>query len=103
MSIFGWSMPPGCHSTPFDEMGVSDLTPFVKMPAGVVCVSWDEDGNLIESFPITIPADPYAGLPEYTDQSERTIGSLAWDDELDEDANFARAALFYNTLPERAA
>lgn len=98
MGIFGWSMPPGCGSTPYDDAGASDLTPLVTLPAGVVGVFWDEDGNLLESYVVNVPADEAAGLPEYADSAERKVGQLDWDDELDDDANLAAAAAAYNRL-----
>jgi hypothetical protein len=95
MSLFGWSLPPGCGSLPGEESGACDLTKLVTLRGDAVALFWDEDGNLIESYPVQIPADELAGLPAYTEGGERTVGAHDWDDELDEAANLAAAARAY--------
>lgn len=102
MSMFGWSMPAGCSGTPYDETHADDITKLVALPAGITGVFWDEDGNLIESFPVTVPADEFAGLPEYTESQEAIVGTHDWNDDLDEDANRQAAAHAYNALKASA-
>lgn len=59
MGLFGWSYPPGCSGTPYDEPGEAiKLTELVaRKPSDVDDVWWDEDGNLVESFHFTVPAE----------------------------------------------
>jgi hypothetical protein len=103
MGIFGWSLPPGCSGTPYDEAGEPlDLTALVKLPDGVIHVWWDEDGNLIETFVVTIPADDYDGSPEYSETRNITVGVFEWNDDLYEVANCVAAAAHYNSLKASA-
>lgn len=103
MGLFGWSMPPGCSGTPYDETGAEDITALVvaiaPLPAGVDAVYWDEDGNVIEGYHYTVPADPDAGIPEYTEGANRTALTVDWEwleDGSDECAhNAAKAAREY--------
>lgn len=97
MGIFGWSYPPGCNSVPGDEIGAVDITSrCAPLPAGVVGVFWDEDGNIIEQRLVIVPEDEHAGIPEYDDVAERKVGELEYDDLLDDDANNDAAAAAYN-------
>jgi hypothetical protein len=103
MSLFGWSMPPGCSGTPYDESSAEDITALViaiaPLPVGIEGVFWDEDGNVIETFAVTVPADLEAGTPEYKEQGQATVLTIDWEwleGEGDDCAhNAQRAALAY--------
>lgn len=91
MGIFGWSMPAGCSSTPFDEEGASDL----KVPGLPTnfSVFWTEDGViLLQEF--RGETCPMLGL-----------GELEWDDLKDDTQNFeaARAVALEALKPHLAA
>ncbi|MCK7505113.1 MAG: hypothetical protein MZV70_14220 [Desulfobacterales bacterium] len=58
-----------------------------RRPANILGVFWDEDGNLIESFAYTVPADPECGIPEYSETDSVAVGVHPWDDELTDDEN----------------
>lgn len=93
MGIFGGLYPPGCHGTPYDDPQATDLTKLVTVRRqGVEGVFWDEDGRIIEVYPVKVPADPDAGIPEYTDTYEDPVCSIEWNDALDDDANMRAAA-----------
>lgn len=90
MGIFGWSMPAGCNSTPFDEEGASDL----KMPGlpANFSVFWTEEGVLL--------------LQEFRGETSPMLGlgELEWDDEKDDEQNFeaARAVALEALAPYQA-
>ena len=97
MSIFGWSMPPGCSGTPYDDASAEDITALVAaimpLPADITGIYWDEDGHVYEGHNYTVPADPERGLPEYQDHEDRRVLTVAWEDiEGDECAHNARRA-----------
>jgi len=99
MGLFGWSLPPGCGTLPGEETGASEITQLVtRKPDDVLGVFWDEDGNLIESFTYTVPADPECGIPEYHEQDCGAVGVHPWDDELTDDENMRRAAARYDAI-----
>jgi hypothetical protein len=81
---FGWDYPPGCNSTPYDEAHVCDISKQVSTIMGEPCYAyWDEDDNI------------YACRASEMTSSEcepGKVGTHAWDDEQDENVNFARAA-----------
>lgn len=101
MGIFGWSLPPGCGTLPGEETGAVELTDRVRLPQGIDAVFWDEDGQLIEAFGVTVQADPENGTPEYTEAQNAVVGVLEWDDNASEIVNLARAAARYNQLTEQ--
>lgn len=100
MSIFGWSLPPGCGTLPGEEAGEA-IELDVHLPEGVDAVYWDEDGNLVETFGVTVPADQYAGTPEYREQQTATVGQLDWDDDLSLEQNLVAACAKYIDILER--
>jgi hypothetical protein len=99
MGIFGWSLPPGCGTLPGEEPGEAiELTARVKLRAPAVAVYWDEDGNLIECFPVDVPADEYARTPAYQEMQNAKVGTREWDDDATEEENIEAAAHAYNLL-----
>lgn len=103
MGIFGGWYPPGCSSTPYDEPSAMDISENVrglfggKLPDGVLGVFWDEDGGLIETFAVTVPADPEGGYPEYSEcQDAYTGATIEWNDDWDDEENAAAAARQYS-------
>jgi hypothetical protein len=91
MSLFGWSLPPGCGTLPGEEESAFNIGALTTLPLGVVGVFWDENGNLIEQYPITIPADEYNNAPAYSDVAERMVGVCEWHDEISDAANVLNA------------
>ena len=102
MSIFGWSLPAGCGTLPGEESSAEDLSDLCDLSAEVHGVFWDEDGYLIESFPVQVPADEYAGTPAYTECGEARVGQIEWDDDLSGEENMVRAAIEYKRIKTSA-
>ena len=98
MGIFGWSMPAGCHGTPYDDAQALDIGKGIDLPEGVLGLFWDEDDNLIESVAVTHPADKYAGTPEYTDCENVYRGVHRWSDDLSEEENIKCAQRTYRAI-----
>ncbi|HYF74081.1 MAG TPA: hypothetical protein VD864_14720 [Nocardioides sp.] len=87
MGIFGWSYPPGCSGTPYDETGSVALDiPGLPERSGAW---WTEDGDVgVTEW------DP-AAVGEYDDGvRQRILGRLDWDDNLTEGENMAAAVAF---------
>ena len=97
MSIFGWSLPPGCSTLPGEEGGQpACITAEVgTLPPGVLDV-WFDGEAIYETITYTVPADEYNGTPEYTDtNSVKVCDCDTWDDDLTERANNLIAAERY--------
>lgn len=84
MSIFGWSLPPGCHSLPYDETGAIDLK-FEGMPEQVGIYWTEDDEILIVSRPGRI--------------NETILGkyTFVWSDRMNDEQNIAAATEFAAT------
>lgn len=96
MSIFGWSYPPGCSGTPYDEAQISDITKYIeRLPLGVASVYWNEDGELQEGIPGTVKYFDGSKDVECFEESYRTVGQIDWDDDLSDEQNFVAAAAKY--------
>jgi hypothetical protein len=92
MGIFGWSLPPGCGELPGEASSAEDITAQVltlipALPDGVDAVYWDEDGNVIEGYIVTMPGDRYNAFEDYKDRAERTVLTVEWEDTEDPDAD----------------
>jgi len=100
MSIFGWSYPPGCTGTPYDEAQASCITQYLsRKPSGVLDVYWDEDGNLLESFAYTADySDGKGGTVPVKECDYRKVGAVEWNDELSDEQNFVLAAAEYERI-----
>jgi hypothetical protein len=93
MSMFGWSLPPGCGVFPGEQTDAVDLSHLLTdtEKSRILGLFWDQDGNLWESLAVTVPADTYAGLPEYTECQSVRVGVFDWCDQLDELTNLQQA------------
>lgn len=81
MSVFGWSLPPGCHSLPHDETGAIDLK-FEGLPE-LVGVFWTEDDEILI-------------VSQVGRMNETLLGKYAfeWSNQLDDAQNIAAATHF---------
>lgn len=96
MSIFGWSYPPGCSGTPYDEEQVLDITKYIeRLPIGVKSVYWDEDGKLQEEIPVKVTYWDGEKDIECFEGSYHTVGKIEWNDKLSDEQNFVAAAERY--------
>jgi hypothetical protein len=97
MGIFGWSLPPGCGTLPGEESGeaISLSQAFGTLPPNVLDVWWDEDGNILESFAVDVPADIECGIPAYTETQNAKVGTCEWSDDRSEEENIRAAVAAY--------
>jgi hypothetical protein len=80
MSVFGWSLPPGCHTLPGEEDGALQLKP-EGLPKHVE-VYWTEDDEIL--------------VMSYKDRDEVLLAKFpfSWNDALDDEQNISAATAF---------
>lgn len=79
--MFGWSYPPGCSGTPYDEVGSMALH-LPELPTPLVFGAW-----WTEDDQVGVTRLDQSGQDTFDD----VLGTLAWDDELSDEDNIAAA------------